>query len=292
MTQLFSSEEIARYKANGWWRDTTYLDDFDAQVRARPDQLAIVSHRAGADGEPHHLTYAELDRHVNRMASALVGLGLQRGEAVSMQLPNGWQFAALVMACARAGLVANPLVPIFRHREMTFILERTGARFCVVPRTFRGYDHGAMLEQIQADLPALEHALVLGESFDDIVLGRTWEDDVDLAGRALTADELAEIQFTSGTTGEPKGVQHTPNTIYGGARGMFELSGLKAGEVIHMASTLAHQTGFLYGLVMPLSQGMTVVYQDVWDADAFLDLVEGYGISFSMGATPFVVDSV
>ena len=103
---------------------------------------------------------------------------------------------------------------------------------------------------------------------------------------------MAEIQFTSGTTGEPKGVVHTPNTIWSAARTLPEVLGLGADDTVLMASTLAHQTGFVYGLLLPLSRGMKVVYQDVWDPATFCRLVEDEQVTFTVGATPFVMDTL
>ena len=287
---VFSDSVKARYRAAGWWRDATYVDDFAAQVATRPDKVAIVSHKAGSDAPPEHTTYAQLGDAVDRIARGLLALGVQRGEVVSAQMSNRWEFAAIVLACARAGAVASPLIPIYRHRELRFMIGRTESRVCIVPRTFRGFDHAAMIEELAPDLPALKHTFVLGETFEPWFLDQ--RHDVSLDGLAVGPDELAELQFTSGTTGEPKGVQHTPNTIWAGTRLLGELLKLVPEDVTLMASTLAHQTGFLYGIVFPLATGQTVIYQDVWDATVFGQLIEEYGVTFSMGATPFVADAV
>jgi cyclohexanecarboxylate-CoA ligase len=287
---VFDAEVIARYRELGWWRDHTYLDDIDARIAAQPAKVAIVSHRAGAEGPPRHTTYGELGEAVERIAAGLVALGVARGEVVSVQLPNCWEFAAIVVACAQVGAVASPLVPIYRHRELRFMIGRAEARVAIVPGVFRGFDHAAMLDDLAADLPALQHHFVMGDSFEPWFLDQ--RHDVAVSGRAIGPDELCELQFTSGTTGEPKGVQHTPNTIWAGTRALGDTVPLGPGDVTLMASTLAHQTGFLYGIVEPLAKGQTVVYQDVWDPAAFLDLVERHEVTFTMGATPFVADAV
>ena len=156
-----SAALAAAYRANGWWRDRTLVDDFLDASTERLDRAAVVTYRSGHP-EPETITYRQLRRYVDRMAGALLDLGVQPGDVVSMQLPNGWEFVALSLACARVGAVVNPLVPIFRHRELTFILGRTQARICVVPATFRGFAHGELLAQLARELPTLEHAFVLG----------------------------------------------------------------------------------------------------------------------------------
>ena len=292
----------ALYRERGWWRDRTYLDDFEEAVAARPDKVAIVSHRD--DGtQATVLSYRQLDRLVDRFAACILDLGVQRGQIVSVQLSNDWVFAALVLACGRIGAVVNPLVPIFRDRELRFILGRTASPVVIVPGIHRGYDHAAMLDRVLADLPAGTRGFAAGigapvgavEPFEARFLGRRWEDEVDrqrLRRDAVHADEVAELQFTSGTTGEPKGVMHTPNTIFAGSRAFADAVRLTADDSVIMPSTLAHQTGFLVGIVLPLANGMKVVYQDAWNADVFCRLADDEQVSATCSATPFLADVV
>ena len=103
-------------------------------------------------------------------------------------------------------------------------------------------------------------------------------------------DEVAEVIFTSGTTGEPKGVMHTHNTLEAAVRLMIDAQGIGTGDVIHMASTFAHQTGYLYGARLFIQSGATGVFQDVWVPAAFADLVGRERVTCSFGATPFLAD--
>ncbi len=277
------------YRANGAWRDRTYLDDFLEVVADAPDAVAVVSYRAGHD-EPLRLTYGELGQRVDRIAGGLQSIGVQPGEVVALQLPNWWEFPAVVLACARIGAVVNPLVPIFRARELRFMLERTASRVCIAPTVFRNFDHAALLGELASELPTLTHPFAVGDSFEPYFLDRPWEQA--LEPRHLAPDALAEIQFTSGTTGEPKGVTHTPRTIDSAAAAMADTLGLDSDDVVLMSSTLAHQTGFLYGVVMAMSRGMKVVYQDVWDPEQALQICAAEGVTFTMGSTTFLLDSV
>lgn len=283
------------YRQLGAWSDRTYLDDVLEVAARQPDQVAVVTARTG-HALPESLTYGQLARLVDRFAGALADLGVGRGDVVSLQLPNWWQFPTLALATARLGAVVNPLVPIFRHRELSFILERTAAKVCVVPATYRGFAHGELLRALQRELPSLEHVFVLGEDFEGHFVERRWEDAAGLHSRldALrpAPGDLAEIQFTSGTTGEPKGVEHTYDSIRGSCAAGPRILGFDASHTGFMASTLAHQTGFLFGLVVPLSCGAKVVYQDVWNPEEALAVMSDEGVTWSMGATPFVLDLV
>lgn len=290
------------FRAAGWWRDRTFLDDFDDAVAAHPDKVAVVSHRV-PPAPTDVLSFRQLDRMSRRYAGALIDLGVEPGQVVAAQLPNHWVFPALVLACARIGATVNPLVPILRERELGFILGRTRAPVVVVPDTFRGHDHAAMLDAVLADLGGDTRGFAVGTTeprgrvapfgprFDD----RRWEDEIDaavLAGRAIGPDDVAELQFTSGTTGEPKGVMHTANTIHAGLRAFADTAGLTGDDCVLMPSTVGHQTGFLAGTILPVATGMKLVYQDVWDPAVFCRLVADEEVTFSVGATPFLADIV
>ena len=298
-------ETVAEYYQRGWWRDRTIIDDFLERVERHPDATATISYRAGRQ-QPERHTYAELETLSRRIAGALIDLGVQKGDAVSLQLPNGWEFPALVYGILRAGALVNPLVPIFRSRELEFILGRTKSRVLVVPATYRNHDHASMALDLLGKVDGLEHVVIVGSrstgagaealGFEEYFVDRQWEDepglDAELEARRPQADDLVQVQFTSGTTGEPKGVLHSHNTIHSGARCIDEVYQLGSEDVCFMASTLAHQTGFGYGMVKPLALGMTIVYQDLWDADQFLDAVEAEKICWTVSATAFAMDIV
>lgn len=293
----------ARYRGAGWWRDETYLDDFRACALSNPDQVAIVGHRAQSS-QPELLTYGQLDRLVDRFAGALIDSGVERGDIVAIQLPNRWEFAALVLASARVGAVVSPVLPILREREVRHVLERTGAKVCIVPDSYRGFSHAQMLAGLRVSLPALDHVFVLDadddlptglRSFADHFVCRPGEKHVAteaLGARASVGDDLAQLSFSSGTTGEPKGVLHSYNTLGMAARGPYDLLGLTAADVVLMASPVTHQLGFLYGVLMPLRNGLKVVYQEVWDAAKMLELIEQERVTWTMAATPFIVDAI
>ncbi len=300
---LVDPGQAARFRAQGFWRERTYLDEFDDAVAADPDKVASITHRHDDPDRRDVISYRQLDRLVDRYAAALLELGVQPGQVVSVQLPNVSRFAALALACGRIGAVINPLVPIFRERELTFILGRTQSPVLIVAGTFRGYDHAAMADRVLADLPAGTRAFAVDtqapvgrvQPFEAHFEHVRWEDRVstaDLRRNQVGPDDLAELQFTSGTTGEPKGVMHTPNTIYAGTRAFADGVGLTAQDSILMPSTLAHQTGFLVGIILPLAAGMKVVYQDVWDPETFCRLADDEQLTFSAGATPFLTDIV
>jgi cyclohexanecarboxylate-CoA ligase len=189
-------------------------------------------------------------------------------------------------------------MPIFRHRELRFMLGFAETKLIIVPNMFRGCDHPAMITDIRSDLPALEHVLVVGgsaeNSFESRLTDPKGEDDPN-AVQILTAnrphpDDVMELAYTSGTTGEPKGVTHSANTLYANLYPFAERIELTCDDIVFMPSPLAHQTGFIYGVMMPVMLGSTVVYQDIWNGRAGLQNIGDHNCTYMMGAVPFLAD--
>ena len=288
------------YYRHGWWRTSTLADDFAEACRRSPDKTALATYRDDHSA-PHRLTYGELGLYVERIAGALVHLGIRRGDVVSAQLPNWWQFPAVALATVRVGAIFNPVIPIHRQREVSFIADLVEPAVFFYPRVFRRFDHGAMFSDLAGSLPKLRHRVVVDDaaigdelSLADDILAQPWEDRErdELARRRARSDALSDIQFTSGTTGEPKGVGHTHNTLLCRARALDEAVPLDESDVVFMPSTLAHSTGFVYGCMLPLSRGMTAVYQDVWAPQKALDIISAERATWMFGSSAFIIDLV
>ncbi|MEP1706624.1 MAG: AMP-binding protein, partial [Marinobacter sp.] len=210
---------------SGAWNDKLITDYLDQAVASTPDREAIVGYQVTSDTRTA-LTYRELNDKVTRMAAGLVALGIGKGEVVACQLPNWWQTTALHLACVRVGAILNPLMPIFRARELRFMLKHGETKLLVIPKVFRGFDYEAMIDGIRGELPDLETLLVIGgegeRSFEQRLLETPWEEQFDtkalFAEYQPTADDPTQLLYTSGTTGEPKGVMHTSNTLLSNVR--------------------------------------------------------------------------
>jgi cyclohexanecarboxylate-CoA ligase len=257
------------------------LDDLDRHARERPGERAVVEVRA--DGSVHELTWGALENESTRVASALLRLAVREGEPVAFQLPNRLEFVTIALGTLRAGAVCEPLMPIFRERELEFMLRESAARVLFVPDTFRGRDHARMAEALRETLPTLEHVIVLGG-------GDLSESPEDARFPVLTPDQHAQLLFTSGTSGEPKGALHRHEVLDRAADHHIEHFGLGAEDVIYVPSPLAHQTGFLYGMWIALRLGVPLVLQEVWDAEVGLDTMRRFGVTFVQAATPFLAD--
>jgi 3-phosphoshikimate 1-carboxyvinyltransferase len=165
------------------------------------------------------------------------------------------------------------------------MLRESGARVLFVPRVFRSRDHAAMAQGLRGELPALEHLIV--------VEGDRWLERAPAAEPTAPSpapDQLAQLLFTSGTSGEPKGVLHRHDVLIRAADHHIDHFGLGGDDVVYVPSPLAHQTGFLYGMWIAIRLGVPQVLQEVWEAEVGLDTMQRFGVTFVQAATPFLAD--
>ena len=283
--------------AEGLWHDRTINDALDACLATCPDKLALTAVQVET-GQVQRFTYQELGQMADRIAVGLARLGVGKNDIVACQLPNWWQFTLTYLACSRIGAVMNPLMHIFREHELNFMLQHGEAKLLIVPQVFRGFDHAHMATGLQAHLPHLQQVVVVGgggpDSFEALLTTPEWEKEPD-APAILTAhrpgpDDITQVIYTSGTTGEPKGVMHSANTVVANILPYAQRLGLGAQDVVLMASPMAHQTGFMYGLLMPILLQASAVLQDIWDAKKAIEVIQAEGATFTMASTPFLSD--
>lgn len=289
---MLTEEYVEKYQS--LWPNRTILDYLKDAIAKDPDKLAIVDKKS-------RYTYGELGRLVDRVAFGLLELGLGKGDVISIQLPNWNEFIILHYAITRIGAITNPLIPIYRDREIGYMVDMAESKMIVIPDDFRGFDYPSMINRLSHQWPALEHVYVVGEKVPDgmksfsSLLEVPWEEGKDTAildEIQHNPNDITEIIFTSGTTGNPKGVLHTHNTLCVSTDYWIERLHLTSDDVMHMASTFAHQTGFGYGVRLPVHYAGTAVYQDVWDPEELIDLIEKEKITFTAGATPFLQDTL
>jgi cyclohexanecarboxylate-CoA ligase len=279
----------------GFWLDKTIDDCLVASIARTPDKPALVGYRADRDA-PVRMSYRELGDKVALAAGALRGLGVAPGDVVALQVPNWWEFVVTSLACGRIGAVVNPLMPIFRERELEFMLGFAEAKVFVVPAMFRGFDHAAMAESLKRRLPKLQHVLVVDgagdNAFDRALLQGTVRVEAagGRAGPAPDPGELAVMMFTSGTTGSPKGVMHTCNTLLACNKALSGRFGLTSDDVLLACSPVGHMTGYAAVMVLGVYLGSTVVLQDIWEAKRGVTIMAAEGVTYTAASSPFLSD--
>lgn len=292
MKTTLTKEYIEKYRSV--WPNRTILDYLNDSVKKFPQKTAIIDKKS-------RYTYSELNKMVDRVALGLLELGLEKGDCISLQLPNWNEFVILHLAATRIGAITNPLIPIYREREISYMVGLVKAKMLVIPDEFRGFDYTEMVRKLRGQWPFLEHVFVIGDKIPEgmrslsELFDTPWEEKKDAAildEIVHDPNDVTEIIFTSGTTGRPKGVMHTHNTLCVSANYWIERLRLTPKDVMFMASTFAHQTGFGYGVRLPLHSGGTAVYQDIWNPAEFVQLIEKEKITFTAGATPFLQDTI
>ncbi|MEO8669470.1 MAG: AMP-binding protein, partial [Bauldia sp.] len=180
-------------------------------------------------------------------------------------------------------------VPIYRDAEVSFIVANARSRLLFVTEKFRGFDYRAMVDRLRANWPDLLDVVFVRDSsghpcrMDDLL-----RFDADARPSAPCPDDVKLLMYTSGTTGPAKGVLHTHNTLGAEIANFIKWMGLGPTEVLLMPSPLTHITGYLYGLMLPITLGNPVILMDFWNAAEAADLIERHAVTFTLGATPFL----
>jgi acyl-coenzyme A synthetase/AMP-(fatty) acid ligase len=278
------------------------LLDYAADVfAAHPERVAFTEvHPSPSTLPPGKgsdvVTFGALDERSNRIANALRSVGVERGDAVSVQLPNWVEFPLVYVAIQKVGGVVQPILAEHRAYEVGFMVDLAESDVLVVPSTFRGFDYVEMLEALLASGEVdLSHVFVVGEfesdddrfhSFD--VLEDAPADPVE---SPLELDDLAHLLFTSGTTGEPKGARQTVRIgLHHILTPNEEVLHLDESDVIFAPSPLAHNAGYQYFMRMGLLTGAKVVLFDEWVPSKALETIAAEECTFCAGATPFLKD--
>jgi acyl-CoA synthetase (AMP-forming)/AMP-acid ligase II len=268
--------------AKGLWVRDTLTDVLRKAAKETPDRVLIV------DGA-HRVDCRMLLKQATALAQSMLARA-PAGSVVSFMLPNWHEAAVIYMAGTMAGMVINPILPSLRDRELSFILKDADVRLIFVPSTFRNHDYAAMLTRVVAPLETPPHVVVLrGEAgahlaYDTLVqTGGTAQEFP-----ALEPDAIRMVMFTSGTTGRPKGVLHTHNSIHALIRQLGEHWLIASGDKFLVPSPISHIGGSIYAFECPLLLGTTAVLMERWDAKEAVALIDATRCTHMAGATPFL----
>jgi acyl-CoA synthetase (AMP-forming)/AMP-acid ligase II len=275
----------AAYVERGLWREESVWHAFAATAARHAGKTAVV------EGETRS-TYAALAAAAERLAGGLATLGIGAGDVVAFQLPNWTETLAVLLACARLGAVANPILPIYRRREVGFILAESAARVVFVPGRYRDFDHAEMIRTLAPELPALAHTIVVRED-----AGPGAHAYAALAAAPPLAipppgdaGRIALLIYTSGTTADAKGVLHSHQTLLAEGRSLGPVHGLGSADTVLMPSPLTHISGIVHALLVPAVFGTTAVLMDRWEAGDALRRIAAERVTYMVGAPTFLRD--
>ena len=183
----------------------------------------------------------------------------------------------LSVALARLGAVQNPIIHIYRQKEVGFALRKTEAELVCVPGTWRGFDYEAMVREISADLPKPPQILITDEGLPE-------GDPAVLPPPPTTTDDVRWIYFTSGTTSDPKGVRHSDGTLLAGGIGLAIALDVSPADVGSIAFPFAHIGGPDY-LIMILSAGFPAVLIEAFEINSAIETYNARGATICGGVT-------
>jgi len=240
-----------------------YLADVIAR---QPDAQALVACHQGIRN-----TYADLGLEVERVALGLVALGIEKGDRVGVWSPTCAEWTYFQFAAARVGAILVNINPAYKPAEMAYAINQSGTRLLLTARSFKSSDYLAMIADQRAELPNLERVIVLGEERSDGPSDLLWRELLE-AGSRSNAEQLAErestldchdpinIQYTSGTTGRPKGATLTHHNILNNARMIAQTLAYTNADRVCIPVPLYHCFGMGVGNLGCVVSGSTMVY--------------------------------
>ncbi|MEO8921692.1 MAG: AMP-binding protein, partial [Caldimonas sp.] len=250
---------------------------FDEACRAHAAREALVVRHQDV-----RLTYAQLRERVDTLACALLRLGLEPGDRIGIWAPNNLEWALTQFATAKAGLVLVNINPAYRRSELEYALEKVGCKALVMASEFKGTDYLAMVADLapelqtarpgtlqSARLPSLRIVVRLGSGetqgtfrFDDLMQppAPAELDALQALGERLQFDDAVNIQFTSGTTGQPKGATLSHHNILNNGYFVGEAIRLGPDDRLCVPVPLYHCFGMVMANLGCLTHGSTLVY--------------------------------
>lgn len=275
----------AFYRSRHYWTDRLLRDFFADAVARFPEKVAVKDDRFGG------LTYSELAATVARLAAALRARGIGRGDRFLIALPNWWHVPAFALALNHVGAVGVHMPVTSGAHEIGGVLRVTEAKGIAIPGKFRGIDYPAMIEGIGGGFAALGTRIAVGcdETKDDWLgfedLLQTVAADAKVEAEPVAASEITCLLFTSGSSGSPKGVAHSSNSIGAMNTTVAPIYGMAPEQVIFMGAPLGFSAGLVHGLRLAVYLGATLVLQESWNTDRALETMTREGATFTL-ATP------
>lgn len=279
--RLWNAERAAAAYADGWWVRSTLADKLAAAAHATPHRVLVT------DGDLS-LTCADCHGMALRLAHNLLAHAPPRS-IISFMLPNWYEAAVIYHAATLAGMIAHPILPSLRDHDLGFLLRDSGSRFIFIPEHFGRTDYAAMLARVVEAMDSPPRVAVLrGDPgphmrFDDL-LGPVSPSSLP----TLDPDDIQMMLYTSGTTGRPKGVLHSHNSLHALIRQIGRHWLVEPGDRFLVPSPISHIGGSIYAFECPLLLETTAVLMDRWNPGRAVEIAQDTPWTHMAGATPFL----
>ena len=281
LLSLLSRASLEDYYRRGWWRDETVYAVVRGHAERSPDRPALRDrHR--------RLTWDELIEAVDRFAADLAERGLVPGQRLALWMPDRIDSAIALLACSRNGLVVCPS-PHRNHTvaEVTELLKRMRATGLVYQAGFGVDGADADIAEAVEDLGSPLHLWRLGDAAESTLLDLPAGRDAPPA--AADPDRVSYIAFTSGSTGAPKGVMHSDNTLLVTARAISSDWGIDGESVVYSLSPFSHNLG-IGALLTAIVGGAEYVVHDVARGESLVDRLVETGTTYLVGVPTHAID--
>jgi acyl-CoA synthetase (AMP-forming)/AMP-acid ligase II len=281
-----SLADIEDFRSKGWWKDQTFSEILEKRARETPDREALGDAR-------RRITYGDLWREVKRFAEFLRRQGVQRGDVVTLQLPNRIEFPVVFYSLELIGAVANKISADFRAIEVEYILKFSRSKAYVCASQFKGFDYVAMIRELRPRLPELSLVVCVdGVASDDVVsFARVVHDAPEIADAdrvRMSPLDVMRMCFTSGTTGNPKGVLHCFNTTLCTCETFNTELAVTEDDVMLDYLPVGLNWGYMT-LVQAAMAGARVVLMERFSAEAALELIEKERVTYIPTAPASIV---
>ena len=230
---------------------------FERTVAAYPDREALVVPFQGV-----RLTYRQLAQQVSLVARGLMGLGLQQGDRLGIWSPNNAEWVYMQLAAAGTGVILVNINPAFQTEELRYTLAQSGCRALVSATSFKASDYRAMVDEVRPGLPELQRVVFLETADWDSLLAasdRTSPDDVEARARSLRPRDPINIQYTSGTTGSPKGATLSHRNILNNGYFLGEGFRYTENDRVCIPVPFYHCFGMVIGNLACMTHGAAIV---------------------------------
>ena len=255
-----------------------------------PDNLALVSRH-----QNRRYTYAEFNAAVDEVARGLLALGFEAGDRIGIWSPNNAEWVLVQYATAKVGVILVNINPAYRTSELAYALNQSGCRMLIAAQSFKTSNYEAMIEEVRPDLAALEKVILIGTpSWDELVGGAASVSQEALRERsaALQFDDPINIQYTSGTTGFPKGATLSHHNILNNGYFIGEACRYTEADRVCIPVPFYHCFGMVLGNLACTTHGAAIVIPEAgFEPKATLEAVAAEGCTSLYGVpTMFIAE--
>ncbi|MCW2689642.1 MAG: acyl-CoA synthetase (AMP-forming)/AMP-acid ligase [Mycobacterium sp.] len=294
-TDQYSRQEIDDYYEAGRWTPDTLHDLLVRRVEDNPDKVFVT------DGT-HSLTFRQLFDRAQRLAVGLHRQGLRAGDAAAVQLPSWVEFVQVLAALSRLGVIAVPIMPIYRREEVGYVAANAEIRAVFTPANFKKFNYLDMYLGLRQEHPELTIVVTRPDDAAESIIDADngvfsllrVEADIDddsareELGDPAGPDEPFVVVYTSGTTSRSNGCVHTFNTYCSGSRALMAPFGYTEADVQFGPSPVAHTTGLVTSVLLPMLAGASTHLMAEWDPARGIEEIQRFGCTAAVTAPTFL----